>query len=171
MLALANWLFDMACLIACIAAVGSRIDWRAVVVVYALTQLIAVLPFTPGGLGVVEAGLAALLVCYGTPAPSAIATVVVYRVLTFWALVPAGWVVWWRLDKQRAALGALGRPRGENTLSISAPAGHAIGSSPRQYQFLPALRPHLKVNTEPVTVLAPGTPNQTPPGRLITQGG
>jgi uncharacterized membrane protein YbhN (UPF0104 family) len=98
-LALANWLLDLACLTACLAAVGAPIEWRDIVVVYALTQLILALPFTPGGLGVVEASLTALLVSYGTPAPSAIATAVLYRTITFWVLVPAGWVVWWRLDK------------------------------------------------------------------------
>jgi hypothetical protein len=105
-MAVANWLLDLACLIACIAAVGAPIDWRGVVVVYALTQLIAVVPFTPGGLGVVEAGLAALLVSYGMPAPAAIATVVLYRALTFWALVPAGWMVWWRLHQRQEAFNA-----------------------------------------------------------------
>jgi uncharacterized membrane protein YbhN (UPF0104 family) len=98
-LALANWLLDLACLTACLAAVDAPIEWRDIVIVYAMTQLILALPFTPGGLGVVEAGLTALLVSYGTPAPSAIATVVLYRTITFWVLVPAGWVVWWRLDK------------------------------------------------------------------------
>jgi uncharacterized membrane protein YbhN (UPF0104 family) len=166
-LALANWLFDMACLIACIAAVSSHIDWRTVVIVYALTQIIAVLPFTPGGLGVVEAGLTALLVSYGTPAPSAIATVVVYRALTFGALVPAGWVVWWRLDKQHPSLAALRPPPAERTLRGSASAGRASAA----FKFRPALRPHVEFNTEPVTGPAPGTPNHTPMGRLITQGG
>jgi uncharacterized membrane protein YbhN (UPF0104 family) len=122
-LALANWLLDMACLIACIAAVGADIHWRGVVVVYALTQLIALLPFTPGGLGVVEAGLTALLVRYGTPAPSAIATVVLYRALTFWVVVPAGWVVWWRLDKGRPTLGAPGYPGRRNAQALLANGG------------------------------------------------
>jgi hypothetical protein len=40
-----------------------------------------------------------------TAMPSAIATVVAYWALTFWPLVPAGWVVWWRLDKGRPAVG------------------------------------------------------------------
>jgi uncharacterized membrane protein YbhN (UPF0104 family) len=110
-LALANWLLDLACLTACLAAVGAPIEWRDIVVVYALTQLILALPFTPGGLGVVEASLTALLVSYGTPAPSAIATVVLYRAITFWVLVPAGWVVWWRLDKGPSQLGSSTRPR------------------------------------------------------------
>jgi hypothetical protein len=39
-----------------------------------------------------------------TAMPSAIATVVAYRALTLWPLVPAGWVVWWRLDVRHLAL-------------------------------------------------------------------
>jgi uncharacterized membrane protein YbhN (UPF0104 family) len=132
-LALANWLLDMACLVACIAAVGADIDWRGVVVVYALTQMIAVLPLTPGGLGVVEAGLTALLVRCGTAMPSAVATVVVYRALTFWPLIPAGWVVWWRLDKGRPAVSPPGHPRGQNRhASSGTPARATSCSSPAQ---------------------------------------
>ncbi|HEX4864553.1 MAG TPA: lysylphosphatidylglycerol synthase transmembrane domain-containing protein [Acidimicrobiales bacterium] len=118
LLALANWLLDLACLIACIAAVGARIDWRSVVVVYALTQLIAVLPFTPGGLGVVETGLAALLVSYGAPTTSAIATVVLYRAITFWALVPTGWVVWWRISRRHPFAGRPGIAAAERVKAL-----------------------------------------------------
>ena len=102
-LAMANWLFDLVCLAACLASVGARVDWRTVVIVYALSQLIASLPLTPGGLGVIEAGLAALLASYGTPASSAVATVLLYRALTFWGLVPLGWVVWWQLRRTLAS--------------------------------------------------------------------
>lgn len=121
LLALANWVLDLACLVACIAAVGSRVDWRSVVVVYALTQLIALLPFTPGGFGVVEAGLAALLVSYGAPAASAIATVVLYRAITFWALVPGGWVVWWRLSRRQTLAGTPGT--GATDVAVGSLAG------------------------------------------------
>jgi hypothetical protein len=141
-LALANWLLDMACLIACVAAIGAPIDWRDLVVVYALTQLIAVLPFTPGGLGVVEAGLTALLVSYGTPAAAAIATVLLYRALTFWALVPAGWAVWWRID-QRQSTGGLPTYTDQQEALIASPA---IG---KEIAYIASLG-------EPETLPAPG---------------
>jgi uncharacterized membrane protein YbhN (UPF0104 family) len=164
-LALANWLLDMACLVACIAAVGADIDWRGVVVVYALTQMIAVLPLTPGGLGVVEAGFTALLVRYGTAMPSAIAIVVVYRALTFWPLVPAGWVVWWRLDKGRPAVGPPGHPRAQKPAITSAgisgtPASAISCSTPAQTFPSPSPRPPPH---EPTTAATGGQPCRAEP--------
>jgi uncharacterized membrane protein YbhN (UPF0104 family) len=160
-LALANWLLDLACLVACIAAVGADIDWRRVLVIYALAQMIAALPLTPGGLGVVEAGLAALLVRYGTAMPSAIATVLVYRTLTFWPLVPAGWIVWWRLDKARPAVGPPGHPRGQKPTITRAGITHEISSSIPD-QFRQRLLPDMGFKAVPLMVPTPGTPTQTP---------
>jgi uncharacterized membrane protein YbhN (UPF0104 family) len=159
LLALANWLLDLACLTACIAAVGARIDWRSVVVVYALTQLIALLPFTPGGLGVVEAGLAALLVSYGAPTASAIATVVLYRAITFWALVPAGWVVWWRLSRRHRVVGTAG----------IATTDVAIRSLTGAHRIHQPLMLRMDVTAMPATRSVRGTQVQASLGRLIRQ--
>jgi uncharacterized membrane protein YbhN (UPF0104 family) len=93
-LAMANWACNLGCLIFCIFAVHATVPWRGIVVAYALTQISASLPITPGGLAVVEASLAALLTAYGMPASNAVAVVVLYRIVSFWALVPLGWVVW-----------------------------------------------------------------------------
>jgi hypothetical protein len=141
-LALANWLLDMACLMACVAAIGAPIDWRDVVVVYALTQLIAVLPLTPGGLGVVEAGLTALLVSYGTPAAAAIATVVLYRALTFWTLVPAGWAMWWQLERRKSRGELPANKDHQIDVIPSAPDDRRIGPSRREYDFQQDMLPY-----------------------------
>lgn len=93
-LGLLNWIYDAACLAACVAAVGQRIPWRGLLVAYALAQVAASLPITPGGLGVVEASLAALLVTYGMSGPGALAAVAAYRIISFWAVVPLGWASW-----------------------------------------------------------------------------
>ena len=97
-LALANWLYDAATLVACIEALHLPVHWRAILVIYGFTQISASLPITPGGLGVVEASLAALLVAYGTPSTSALAVVLLYRIVSFWGLVPIGWSVWFGLE-------------------------------------------------------------------------
>jgi uncharacterized membrane protein YbhN (UPF0104 family) len=97
-LASANWLYDAICLAACIAALGLHVPWRAVLVIYGLTQVSASLPITPGGLGVVEGSMAALLVAYGTPTTAALAIVLLYRIVSFWALVPIGWIAWFSLE-------------------------------------------------------------------------
>src|SRR5437016_5228828 len=93
-LALANWVWDAVALAACILALGGGVPWRGVIVSYALTQIAASFPITPGGIGVVEGSLAALLVAYGLPLDQAVAATLLYRLVSFWALVPVGWAVW-----------------------------------------------------------------------------
>lgn len=97
-LALANWLYDAGCLIACIEALHVPVPWQGILVVYGLTQVSASLPITPGGLGVVEGSLTALLVAYGTRPSSAFAVVLLYRIVSFWGLVPVGWAAWFGLE-------------------------------------------------------------------------
>jgi len=90
--ALLNWLTDCACLVAAILAVSGHVPWRGLLVIYALTQVAENLPITPGGIGVVEGALSLLLVAYGMPADTAVAAVLLYRIISFWVLVPIGWL-------------------------------------------------------------------------------
>lgn len=89
--ALLNWVLDCGCLAFSILAVGGHVPWAALLAVYAITQLAAALPLTPGGIGVVEGTLSLLLIAYHVPASTAIAGVLLYRVISFWILVPVGW--------------------------------------------------------------------------------
>jgi len=89
-----NWVENCGCLVACIWAVHGHIPWHGILVAYALAQVLASVPITPGGLGVVEGGLTALLVAYGLPTNVALASVLLYRAVSFWGLVPVGWSVW-----------------------------------------------------------------------------
>ena len=59
----------------------------------------------PGGVGVVEAGLTGALVAAGVDAPSALAGVLVFRLLTYVApiVLGAALYVWWRFDVARRA--------------------------------------------------------------------
>jgi uncharacterized membrane protein YbhN (UPF0104 family) len=98
-LSLLNWLLDLACLVACTAAIGVHISWPTVVAAYGLSQLLNALPLTPGGVGLIEAGLTALLVAYGMPATAALATVIVYRAVSFWAPTPLGLVLWAQMHR------------------------------------------------------------------------
>jgi uncharacterized protein (TIRG00374 family) len=95
-----NWLENCGCLVACIWAVHAHIPWHGILVAYTLTQVLASVPITPGGLGVVEGGLTALLVAYGMPTNEALASVLLYRAVSFWGLVPIGWGVWGYLSWQ-----------------------------------------------------------------------
>ena len=89
-----NWVENCGCLVACIWAVHGHIPWHGILVAYALAQVLASVPITPGGIGVVEGGLTALLVAYGLPTNVALASVLLYRAVSFWGLVPVGWGVW-----------------------------------------------------------------------------
>lgn len=97
-LALLNWIADLATLMFCIWTVHADVPWRGVVIAYALTQISASIPVTPGGLAVVEASLTALLTAYGMASTSAVTVVLLYRLVSFWALVPIGWGVWGWLE-------------------------------------------------------------------------
>jgi uncharacterized protein (TIRG00374 family) len=89
-----NWLYACACLAVCIIAVGGHVPWRGLLVAYAVGQVAASLPITPGGLGVVEGSITGLLIAYGMPTHTALAGVLLFRVVSFWALVPVGWFAW-----------------------------------------------------------------------------
>lgn len=89
-----NWAFDCACLLLAFPAVHAAIPWRGLLLAYGAGQLAANLPVTPGGLGVVEGSLTIALVVYGGARSSTISAVLLYRLVSFWALVAAGWVSW-----------------------------------------------------------------------------
>jgi putative heme transporter len=93
-LAFLNWLETCACLAAVIIALGGHVPWRGLLVAYTLAQVAASIPITPGGLGVVEGSLTALLVAYGLKTDLALAAVLLFRVVSFWGLVPVGWGAW-----------------------------------------------------------------------------
>jgi hypothetical protein len=60
-LAQLNWVLDAACLAACLWALGSGVPWHGLLLTYGLAQIPGSLRLIPGGVGVVEASLAALL--------------------------------------------------------------------------------------------------------------
>jgi uncharacterized protein (TIRG00374 family) len=104
--ALGSWVLDAACLVVAFLAVGAKIPWGALPLAYAAGQLAANLPITPGGLGVVEGSLTIALVAYGGGHASTVAAVLVYRLISFWAFLPPGWVSWgvcsWSLRRAHA---------------------------------------------------------------------
>lgn len=103
-LALVNWGADLATLVFCVLTLHASVPWRGIVVAYALTQIAASVPITPGGLVVVEASLTALLTAYGLHETTAVIVVLLYRLISFWVLVPIGWTSWAYLElRQRRA--------------------------------------------------------------------
>ncbi len=85
-----KWIADFAVLAAATFAVGASVDFVALATVYVGIQVIRQIPLTPGGIGIIEAALLAGLVTAGAAAAPAAAAVVIYRVLTFWLILPVG---------------------------------------------------------------------------------
>jgi uncharacterized protein (TIRG00374 family) len=88
--AAANWLLDAACLWVFLWAFGHPISPINLMVAYGLANILAVIPITPGGLGVVEGALIPTLVGFGVPSSQAILAVLAYRALNFWLPIPVG---------------------------------------------------------------------------------
>jgi uncharacterized protein (TIRG00374 family) len=88
----AKWAFDYFALIAAVAATGTRVDAVPVLLAYIASSVLGMIPITPGGLGLVEAGLAATLVWAGLPASNAALVTLAYRLVSFWLPLAAGLV-------------------------------------------------------------------------------
>jgi hypothetical protein len=88
--AAANWLLDAASLWVFLFAYGRAVSPIDLLVAYGLANILAVIPITPGGLGVVEATLTATLVGFGVPHQIAILGVLSWRLVNFWLPIPAG---------------------------------------------------------------------------------
>lgn len=82
--------FDFGCLLSMLAATrAGPVPWL-VLIAYASTSLLALLPITPGGLGIVEGSLTGLLVLAGIPAAKAVLSTLAYRLASYWLPTLAG---------------------------------------------------------------------------------
>jgi uncharacterized protein (TIRG00374 family) len=91
--AAANWLLDAACLFVFIVALHGYVSPINLLVAYGLANILAVIPITPGGLGIIEAILiSALHGFFGVPLVVASPAVLGYRVVNFWLPIPFGGV-------------------------------------------------------------------------------
>jgi len=104
--ATANWLLDAAALWVFLRAFGTSLNPINLIVAYGVTSVLAAIPLTPGGLGVVETALPSLLVTFGAPAGAALSAVLLWRLVQFWIPIPFGAVSYASLR-----LGPVGRRR------------------------------------------------------------
>ena len=109
-LALANWLADAAVLAASIHATGAAVPWHVLLLVYGSGIAAQSLNITPGGLGVAESTLAVALVAAGLRASQALAAVLLYRLVSFWLVAFAGWLIFLWLRHHRPAPARYHRP-------------------------------------------------------------
>jgi pimeloyl-ACP methyl ester carboxylesterase len=91
--ALLNWLADIGVLTVSVAAVGAAIPWRDLLLVYAAGVTAKSLSLTPGGLAITEGAISVSLVAAGVRTPKALAAAVLYRLVSFWLVALAGWLI------------------------------------------------------------------------------
>jgi uncharacterized protein (TIRG00374 family) len=97
--AVANWLTDLLCLYAAARAFHLTVSLVAIGAVYLTVQVVRQVPLTPGGIGVIEVSLLAGLVSSGAGNADAAATVLVYRLLSCWLIIPVGLGCWLALRR------------------------------------------------------------------------
>ena len=108
--ALANRLLDYLALLAALVAVGATPRPSLVLLAYAGSVVLGMIPITPGGLGFVEAGLAAMLTLAGIPAAQATVATLGYRLVSYWLPLLAGAVAWLLFRRAHPADRALQAP-------------------------------------------------------------
>jgi uncharacterized protein (TIRG00374 family) len=97
--AVTNWLTDLLCLYAAAKAFDLPVSMVEIAAVYLTVQVVRQIPLTPGGIGVIEVSLLAGLLSAGAGEAGAAATVLVYRLLSCWLVIPVGLGCWWVLRR------------------------------------------------------------------------
>jgi uncharacterized protein (TIRG00374 family) len=82
--------FDYGCLLAALRATGAHPRPSLVLLAYAAANVVALVPVTPGGLGLVEASLGSLLILAGVHASEAFLATLAYRLASYWLPLLAG---------------------------------------------------------------------------------
>ena len=114
-LAVANWLFDCACLACAIKAVGQPVPWHGLLLAYGAGAIAGSTGVTPGGFLIVEAALTAALAAAGMSAGPALGAVLAYRLVNFWMILLGGGIVLIFLArKQDSQIRPYGRPEDQS---------------------------------------------------------
>jgi uncharacterized protein (TIRG00374 family) len=91
-LAVLQPLTDYAALLLALRAVGAHVSAAAAMAAFVVSNIAGLVPFTPGGLGFVEAGLAHILTTAGASRPEAHLAIATYRLAATWLPCLAGFV-------------------------------------------------------------------------------
>jgi putative heme transporter len=88
--ATANWLLDAMSLWVFLRAFGVSTEIDALLVAFGLANVLAVIPLTPGGLGVIDVTLTSALVGFGLPRSTAVLGVAAWRLAQFFFPIVLG---------------------------------------------------------------------------------
>jgi len=89
-LSIVSWLFECLAFGLILSALSVPLPLRVATFLYAFSSLAGAVSMLPGGLGVAEGSLAALLAGFGTPLPAAAAATLLIRLSSLWLAVALG---------------------------------------------------------------------------------
>ena len=84
------WLGDMTCLFFVFASLGYTIHFGVLIFGYAVSTLLGMISFIPGGLGVFEGSMALIYTGLGLPGDLTIMSILIFRLFSFWLWIPFG---------------------------------------------------------------------------------
>ena len=126
---LLNWFTDAAVLTVGIIAVGARVPWHDLLLVYAAGVGAQGLSLTPGGLAITEGAISLALVASGMHVRQAVAAAVLYRLISFWLNAALGWLILLFLQARRPAAQSAPEPALEPSaepVPETAPQAHEL---------------------------------------------
>jgi uncharacterized protein (TIRG00374 family) len=103
------WAANIAVLWACFHAFGESVPKAVLIQGFFVGMTANLLPFFPGGVGSVDAGMIAAFLAFGEPSSTVFVSVLAYRVIAFWLPIPPGILAYLQLRRTVA------RWRGEDS--------------------------------------------------------
>ncbi|MBU2666316.1 YbhN family protein [Actinoplanes bogorensis] len=120
--AILNWALDAVCLWMCLRAVTDQPTGAGqVLLAFCAGMAAGTITIVPGGLGIIDSALILGLVGGGVDTPTAIAAVVLYRIVSFGFIIGAGWITWF-LIRRRCSVPAMVTPESDTSGAF----GHAV---------------------------------------------
>jgi hypothetical protein len=161
--AAAFWLLDASSLFVFIAAFGKIVSPIDLLVAYGLAFVLAVIPVTPSGLGVIEGVLIPTLAGFGIPRGTAILAVLGYRLVNFWLPIPVGGVAYLTLRFRGEGWGQRLRHAREEVAGLDdAKVRRATDALPADPVRAARLRAAAAQATDPPLTGDPASPARTP---------
>ncbi|SDT80347.1 lysylphosphatidylglycerol synthase transmembrane domain-containing protein [Actinoplanes derwentensis] len=103
--AVLNWALDAVCLWVCFRAVSDNpIHPAPLLLAFCAGMAAGTITVIPGGLGVIDNALIFGLLAAGIDTATAIAAVVLYRIISFGLIIGAGWITWLFMRRRTSAL-------------------------------------------------------------------
>jgi uncharacterized protein (TIRG00374 family) len=132
-----KWSLDLTVLTLAVRAVGGTTPLAAIALSYAAVNLLNSIPLTPGGIGLVEGGITAMLTAFGLDLGSATAATLAYRLVAYWLPLAATIPV----ALTQVAIARPGERGTSDAPPVPAPAGGPATTTPQPRQLESGTRP------------------------------